>query len=367
MATAEREQWLRGLIAQGEGTTVEYKSSLRWDYRESRINRDLTKVAVRTLAAFLNSQGGTLLIGVDDEGAILGLEADIASLQKKSLDGFELTLRSAIANHLGQEVDPLVSLSFATLDNRLVAVAACAAHSSPIYFYDGNRRELCVRSGNLTRSLDVAAAVAYVDNHWRSVTGISEGRLRALIGEVLAERLPSAPAVPAERREQIPVWLNLATQRVLDLFLANLSRARGWKRLNIVSPWISEFSGPLATLSFNQLLRRLKDDDTTVYVVTRPPQEEWHERAVRRLADSGRANIAFLPELHVKLFTAQTLQSSFAMIGSANFTTKSLTNKEIGVLVSASGDGRALVRDLDYEAAQIYRHPGRQLICKAQL
>src|SRR3712207_6558701 len=108
MASAERERWLRGLIAQGEGPTVEYKSSLRWDYRESRVNRDLTKVAVRTLAAFLNAQGGTLLIGVDDEGNVLGLEADIACLQKKSLDGFELTLRSAIANHLGQQVDPLV-------------------------------------------------------------------------------------------------------------------------------------------------------------------------------------------------------------------------------------------------------------------
>ena len=122
--------------------------------------------------------------------------------------------------------------------------------------------------------------------------------------------------------KHIPFWLNLATRRVLDLFLVNLSRAHGWKRLNIISPWIDEIGGPLATLSFDQFLRRLDDDQATVYLVTRPPEEEWHRRAVQRLATSGRANIALLPDLHVKLFTAQTLQSSFAMFGSANFTTK---------------------------------------------
>jgi hypothetical protein len=366
MSAEEIGQRVRDLLADGEGPTVEYKSSLRYDYRALGVNKDLTKVVVKTLAAFLNSQGGTLLIGVDDDGNLLDLDADIATLGKRSLDGFELTLRSAVATHLGAEVDPHVTLEFATLDDKRVAIASCVAHQSPVYFHDGDRRELCVRSGNLTRSLDVAAAVAYVESHWRGPVDFSEERLRAIIADALAERLP-AGTPPAERREQIPIWINLATRRVLDLFLANLSRAHGWKRVNIISPWISEVGGPLATLNFDQLLRRLRDDDTTVYVVTRPPEEAWHARAVQRLADSGRANIAFLPELHVKLFTAQTLQSSFAMLGSANFTTQSLVNREIGVLVSAAGDGKALFRDLDYEAAEIYRHPDRQLICKARL
>ena len=134
-----------------------------------------------------------------------------------------------------------------------------------------------------------------------------------------------------------------------------------------MSPWISEVGGPLATLNFDQILRRLHEDNTTLYVVTRPPEEEWHERAVQRLADSGRASIALLPDLHVKLFTAQTAQASFAMIGSANFTNQSLVNREIGVLVSSSGDGQTLFRDLHYEAAEIYRHPDRSLLCKANL
>src|SRR5438132_3253856 len=160
MTARDIEQRVRGLLAEGEGPTLEYKSSLRWDYTESRVNKELTKVVVRTLAAFLNSQGGTLLIGVDDNGGLLDLEADISTLGKKSLDGFELTLRSAVASHLGGHADPQVRLEFAMLDNKRLAVASCSPHLSPVYFRDSDRLELCVRAGNLTRSLDVAAAIA---------------------------------------------------------------------------------------------------------------------------------------------------------------------------------------------------------------
>jgi Putative DNA-binding domain len=367
MMTAEAEARIRELLSRGEGSTIEYKSSLRWDYDESRVNKDLTKVVARTLGAFLNSQGGSVLIGVSDEGTLLDLEADISTLGKKSLDGFELVLRSAIGNHLGAELDPYISVTFLAIDGKRLAVAECAPHPSPVYFADGGRRELCVRSGNQTRSLDVAAAIAYVDSHWRSKNVFTEEKLRAVIADAVAAR-SSVVALPGgQRGEQIPAWLNLATRHVLDLFLVNLSRAPKWKRLDIVSPWIDEVGGPLASLTFDQILRRLREDNTTAYVMTRPPQEEWHRRAVQRLADTGRANIAFIPELHVKLFTAQTLKSSFAMIGSANFTTKSLINREIGVLVSGAGDGKALVRDLNYEAAEIYRHPDRQLVSQARL
>jgi hypothetical protein len=366
MRESDIAQSARDVLSRGEGATVEFKSSFRWDFRTAKVNKEMTRVVVRTLAAFLNSHGGTLLLGVNDDGDVVGIDEDLATLGKKNSDGYQLTLRSAIKEYLGPEIDPHIAISFVTLDEKTIALVMCEPHHIPVYVHDGDRRDLCVRSGNLTRVLDSAATVAYVDSHWKQDSAFTEDQLRTVIAEVLAGRL--APTIPTlERHEQIPHWLNLSTRRVLDLFLSNLSRSHGWKRIDIVSPWIQEIGGPLATLTFNQMLRRLQDDGTTVYVVTRPPEEEWHHRAIRRLVDSGRANIALLPELHVKLFTAQTVQSSFAMLGSANFTTKSLINREIGVLVSASGDGAALFRELHYEAAQIYRHPDRELLCQARL
>ena len=366
MTTDEAISRISTLLADGEGHRTEFKSSLRYDYAKSRVNKELTKVVVRTVAAFMNSEGGTLVIGVADDRTVLGLDTDLGTLSKKTHDGFELALRSALASYLGAEIDTQVSVDFAVISDKVVAVVSCPKHSGPVYFRDSDKREFLVRSGNLTRSLDVAATVAYVDQHWASKE-MSREDLRVLLAETLEERLGRSVPGPPLVEASLPMWLRVVNRRVIDLFLSNLSKSHQWKRINIISPWISEISGPYATMNFDQFLRRLADDRTTVYLVTRPPHEAWHQRAVERLSESGRANIALVPDLHVKLFTADTAQSSFAMLGSANFTTQSLTNREIGVLVTSTGDGKVVVRNLAYEAALIYRNPRRELIRNAQL
>ena len=80
------------LILAGESDTVEFKSTLRYDLRSKEVNKKLEYVIAKTVAAFLNSEGGNLFIGVDDKQNILGLADDISSLSKKNIDGFELHL-----------------------------------------------------------------------------------------------------------------------------------------------------------------------------------------------------------------------------------------------------------------------------------
>ncbi len=80
---------MRRLMATGENDRIEFKSSLRWDVKEQRVNKQLEKVVVKTLAGFLNAEGGTLLIGVDDAGAVIGLAGDYEALRKRDRDGFE--------------------------------------------------------------------------------------------------------------------------------------------------------------------------------------------------------------------------------------------------------------------------------------
>ena len=65
---------LHTLIAQGESADLEFKSSFRWDLRENKVNRALEGVILKTLAGYMNGQGGTLLIGVADDGNVVGLE-----------------------------------------------------------------------------------------------------------------------------------------------------------------------------------------------------------------------------------------------------------------------------------------------------
>jgi predicted HTH transcriptional regulator len=89
------------LMAAGEGSTVEFKATLRCDVEAGNVNKDLTKVVAKSVAGFLNAHGGTLLIGVADDGTVVGIERDIATLSRKDVDGFEQTLRMALGKHLG--------------------------------------------------------------------------------------------------------------------------------------------------------------------------------------------------------------------------------------------------------------------------
>src|SRR5208283_3043698 len=79
---------LRELIAQGESDSLEFKSSFRWDLRENKVNRALEGVVLKTIAGYMNGNGGTLLIGVADDGRVVGLGHDYPTLKKPDRDGF---------------------------------------------------------------------------------------------------------------------------------------------------------------------------------------------------------------------------------------------------------------------------------------
>lgn len=89
------------LLKKGENGNREFKSSLRWDFREKKVNPLLENVILKTIAAFTNAQGGYLFIGVDDDGLVLGLENDYNTFKKQNLDYFELHIRKIINNQFG--------------------------------------------------------------------------------------------------------------------------------------------------------------------------------------------------------------------------------------------------------------------------
>ena len=83
------------IIKQGEGPLLEFKSSFRWDMEQSRTNRQLEGVVLKSLAGFLNSnQGGTLLIGVADDGQVIGLKNDFQTLTNFSVGAFATLVNS---------------------------------------------------------------------------------------------------------------------------------------------------------------------------------------------------------------------------------------------------------------------------------
>jgi predicted HTH transcriptional regulator len=157
---------LHELIDAGESETLEFKSSIRWDRREKRVNKTLERVVAKTVAGFLNGRGGTLLLGVEDTGAVCGLDADFATLARPGRDAFERHVRQVLTTHLGGSVQRFVSLSFGSVAGADVCRIEIARGDSPVYVREGNDPRLYVRMGNATAALPVDEAVRYVGRRW---------------------------------------------------------------------------------------------------------------------------------------------------------------------------------------------------------
>jgi len=154
------------LMKQGETDRVEFKSSLRWDMQENRVNRGLEKVIAKTLAGFFNADGGNLLIGVDDAGEPLGLDKDLSTLKSPDLDAFERTVNDIVSRSLGGDLCPYIHTVFARIDGKDVAMIIIRPAPRAVYMEENKASVLYLRSGNSTRKLDVREAINYAKKRW---------------------------------------------------------------------------------------------------------------------------------------------------------------------------------------------------------
>jgi len=160
------EENIQTLIANGESATTEFKSSARWDLRERNTNKLLEKVIVKTLAGFLNAGGGKLLIGVDDNGNIIGLEKDYQTLKKKDRDGYELFLTQLMSRNVGKEICPYIHVSFHDVSGQDICLMSAEPSPKPVYVKEGNDEKFFLRTGNSTQQLNAKEAVSYTSTHW---------------------------------------------------------------------------------------------------------------------------------------------------------------------------------------------------------
>jgi hypothetical protein len=159
---SELEENLGALISQGEGPKLEFKSSFRWDTTQNKVNRVLEAVVLKTLAGFMNSHGGTLLVGVNDNGGITGIEQDYKTLKKKNRDGFEQAVMTAVAMKMGAENCQYIHILFHNIENRDVCRIIVSPALKPVFIKHNGSAKFYLRTGGSTRELNVEEAMAYV-------------------------------------------------------------------------------------------------------------------------------------------------------------------------------------------------------------
>lgn len=157
---------LDDIIAAGEGITTEFKSTLRWNVKEAKADKDIEFAVLKTIVGFVNSRGGILLIGVEDDGNIHGIEDDINTLHKHTRDWFESHLRNLLQRIVGGALLHLIDVRFASKEGKDVCIVTIQPSPSPIFVPREGKNEFYVRSGNQTRSFDNKETTEYVKFRW---------------------------------------------------------------------------------------------------------------------------------------------------------------------------------------------------------
>jgi serine/threonine protein kinase len=176
------------LIAAGESDTLELKSSLHHPHgplppdlqhlleqgklqpvqvrkeMQKRLNKEVTEA----IAALLNTNGGTLLIGVDDADTTLGIEPDFEYCQKgkQDADGWMLSLKTLIINALGADIWSAIRVSLVPHKEKMVAVILCPRRASKTWHYEDVGESFYIRMGNSTAELRGRRLVGYISEHW---------------------------------------------------------------------------------------------------------------------------------------------------------------------------------------------------------
>ena len=162
------------LVEEGESQYLEFKSSLRWDYRESRVNKTLEEVVLKTIAAFNNSDGGALLIGISDEGEFLGLHNDYDSLNADK-DKFQLHLLNLLEAEYGTGYSSrFVKVSFHQKGDNEICRVEVSHGDKPLYTnvtdkHGQKKEKFFVRRGNASIELPTHSEVTeFINNRFNN-------------------------------------------------------------------------------------------------------------------------------------------------------------------------------------------------------
>jgi CBS domain-containing protein len=165
MAEKNREQEalaVEQLINMDEGQRLEFKASLRYNNVRGCVDQELEYNCLKTICAFLNADGGDLLIGVSDDNWVVGLETDYVTLPKKNRDGFENHLVNQISNKIGDVFLDKIKFTFHVLYGKELCRVHVLPSREPAFLHEKNKQYFYVRTGNNSRPFKIADATKYL-------------------------------------------------------------------------------------------------------------------------------------------------------------------------------------------------------------
>ena len=158
---------LPALLEQGESEAVEFKSTLRINLHTGAVDKRMEQAVLKTVAGFLNTDGGTLIVGVSDDGTPVGIAAD----KFPNEDKMSLHLVNIVKTRLGAMAMTSMHVRFEDYDDdHRVLRARCLKSPAPVYVKDGEAERFYVRTGPATTELTASQIPSYVLHRFKAVT-----------------------------------------------------------------------------------------------------------------------------------------------------------------------------------------------------
>jgi len=146
------------IIEAGESTTVEFKSTLRWNIKAKRIDKKMEHAVLKSIVAFLNTDGGTLLVGVEDDGNLLGIELDDFPNEDKYL----LHFTNLVNGKIGKEISEFIKYELKNAKDQKVLFVKCAKSPTPVLLNFDKQEEFYVRTGPASVALSMSQMLGYI-------------------------------------------------------------------------------------------------------------------------------------------------------------------------------------------------------------
>jgi len=130
------------LIKKGESDNLEFKSTLRTNLHINDFDKKIEHATLKTIVAYLNSKGGILLVGVNDEGEVIGIEKD----NFQTNDKLNLHFTNLLKNTIGNQYLPLINFELVKIDGKHVLRIDCKKSDRPV-FLKVDEEEFFIRNG----------------------------------------------------------------------------------------------------------------------------------------------------------------------------------------------------------------------------
>ena len=160
------EHEIATFLAIGETEKVEFKQAAFLSPHSNKPEDSMRKNVAEAVAAFMNSKGGILLIGVTDDCHVEGVDHEFAAANpsKKNWDGYQLAIADIIQNRLSiSNPFRFYQVSQHQVYGKTICRIEVQKALEPVYM----EKKLLVRDGNRTRELHGPDLINYVNNHWK--------------------------------------------------------------------------------------------------------------------------------------------------------------------------------------------------------